>query len=66
MTVRLRDVVGYHAMAREPATYIVGARPMVDEPVSSDEVDAWFLWHPEATCSTRTATALAYIWRWRP
>lgn len=64
--IRLSQVVGHGLMAHPPAAYVIGARPLEDPPVSSDEVEAFFERHPEATCATRTAIALAYVERFRP
>jgi len=42
VNIRLRDVVGYHTMARERATYIYGCRPAPEARVpTAAEVAAW-------------------------
>lgn len=53
-------------LCHAPATYTGPPWDTTPEPpVTNDEIEQWFEFHPDATCSTRTARALALIERCR-
>lgn len=61
--IRLSTVVGWHLERREPATYIIGARPAPkEEPITEPELADWRQRHG-ATCSNRVALLLAQLER---
>lgn len=69
--IKLSAVVGYHTMAREPATYIYGMRPSDGvrgpEDLSSGEVQAACLEHKEwTTRSAKIQRCLAFLATFAP
>ena len=65
-SIKQSAVMGHGLMARPPVTFIGPPWPQdQDEPVTNDEIEAVYELLG-ATCSTRTARALAYIRRFAP